>query len=277
MKLPPGALSRGSSGSSSPGLWSCCCRGTAKDLSAEVEMGTALSLPLPDRFSASSQGWEARAAFFSAPIEAQTLQLSDSDELDVVSANARDTEDSPPQSRAYEELVKVVTRAVEKLSIDWPAERSSRSFKRQLDERFLPSHAQPQHRGFAIFVHTEVWRSWGRPVSYRVYSTQTSHYSSIYSIKKSMVMKRCLRGEIALELSSYPLDPRYYSLSQWERHQHWWERLIQRLVRQQHVYTLSLLQAYQAELLADLDEGKGIGPNAVCELRRATDMSLRAA
>ncbi len=57
--------------------------GSQMDLSAEVEMGTALSLPSPDRFSASSQGWEARAAVSSAPIEAQTLQLSDSDELDV--------------------------------------------------------------------------------------------------------------------------------------------------------------------------------------------------
>ncbi len=37
-----------------------------------------------------------------------------------------------------------------------------------------------------------------------------------------------------------------------------------------------LLLAYQAELLADLDEGEGIGPNAVCELLLATDLSLRA-
>ncbi len=28
------------------------------------------------------------------------------------------------------------------------------------------------------------------------------------------------------------------------------------------LHTISLLQAYQAELLADLDEGEGIGPNA---------------
>ncbi len=40
---------------------------------------------------------------------------------------------------------------------------------------------------------------------------------------------------------------------------------------------MSLLQAYQAKLLADLDEGEGVGPNAVCELHRATDLSLRAA
>ncbi len=61
-----------------------------------LETGTALSLPSPDRFSASSQGWEARAAGYTVPIEAQRLQLSDSDELAVVSVNARDTEDSPP-------------------------------------------------------------------------------------------------------------------------------------------------------------------------------------
>ncbi len=97
--------------------------GSQMDLSAEVETDTTLSLPSPDIFNASYQGWEARAAFSSAPIEAHTLQLSDSEELDA--ANARDTVDSPPQSRAYEELLEVVTRAVEKLCIDWPAERKT--------------------------------------------------------------------------------------------------------------------------------------------------------
>ncbi len=43
------------------------------------------------------------------------------------------------------------------------------------------------------------------------------------------------------------------------------------------LHTMSLLQAYQAELLTNLNEGKGISPNTVCELRRATDLSLRAA
>ncbi len=43
------------------------------------------------------------------------------------------------------------------------------------------------------------------------------------------------------------------------------------------LHTLSLLQAYQAELLTDLIEGEGISPNTVCELRRAADLSLRAA
>ncbi len=43
------------------------------------------------------------------------------------------------------------------------------------------------------------------------------------------------------------------------------------------LHTMSLLLAYQAELLTELDEGEGISPNTVCELRRATDLSLRAA
>ncbi len=41
------------------------------------------------------------------------------------------------------------------------------------------------------------------------------------------------------------------------------------------LHTMSLLQACQAELLADLIEGEGIDPNALCKLRRATDLSLR--
>ncbi len=123
--------------------------GSQMDLSAEVVMDTTLSLPSPDRFSASYQGWEARATVSSAPIEAHTLQLSDSEEFDA--ANARDTEDSPPQSRAYEELVEVVTRADEKVCIDWPAEREDVRSKGKLDERFLPSRAQPQMPGITIF------------------------------------------------------------------------------------------------------------------------------
>ncbi len=113
-------FSTGHSGSRSPGLWfrRLQSRGSQMVLSAELETDITLSLPSPDRFSASYQGWEACAAVSSTPIKAQTLQLSDSEELDVVSVNARDTEDSPPQSRAYEEFVEVVTRAV-----NWPAER----------------------------------------------------------------------------------------------------------------------------------------------------------
>ncbi len=42
------------------------------------------------------------------------------------------------------------------------------------------------------------------------------------------------------------------------------------------LHTMYLLQAYQAKLLGDHNEGGCCGPNTVCELRRATDFSLRA-
>ncbi len=39
---------------------------------------------------------------------------------------------------------------------------------------------------------------------------------------------------------------------------------------------MAVLQTYQAELLKELDEGEGITPEAVKELRQATDLALRA-
>lgn len=39
---------------------------------------------------------------------------------------------------------------------------------------------------------------------------------------------------------------------------------------------MGLLQAYQADVLGDLNEDGGIGPDAIAELRRATDLSLQA-
>ncbi len=248
----------------------------------EVETGTALSLPSPDRFSASYQGWEARAAVSSAPIEAHTLQLSDSEELDA--ANARDTEDSPPQSRAYEELVEVVMRAVEKLNIDWPAEREDVRSRGKLDERFLPSRAQPQRRGLPFFpdLHTEVWRSWEKPVSYRVYSTQTSHYSSILNKNEHgngemPKVEETLASYLSPESSSSIKSPTLPTKP---------VRITSALVGKAYsaagqaaacLHTMSLLQAYQAELVIELDDGKGFIPSSVCKLCRATDLSLRAA
>ncbi len=202
----------------------------------------------------------------------------------TVSANAGDTEDSPPQSRTYEELV-----VVEKLSIDWPVEREDVRSKGKLDKRFLPSRAQPQRWGLLFFpdLHTEVWsvevwRSWEKPVSYRVYSTQTSHYSSIL-IKE--VHNYGEMPKVEETLASY-LSPESFSSTRSPVLLTKPVRITSALVRKAHsaagqaakcLHTMSLLQAYQAELLADLDEGEGIGPSAVCKLIRATDLSLRAA
>ncbi|CAM4662369.1 unnamed protein product [Leuciscus chuanchicus] len=256
--------------------------GSKMDLSVDVETGSALSQHPSDRSSASHQGVEARAAVSSPPMEAPILQLSSSEELDVVSVEA-ESEDSPPQSHAFEELLDVVTRAVHRLSIEWPEDRQDVRSKSKLDERFLPSRTQPQRRSLPFFpdLHTEVSRSWGKPVSYRVYAPQTSHYSSIQKNKE------CGYGEMpkveetlasylspatasSLKAPSLPSKPVKYTSS---------------LVHKSYaaagqaaacLHTMSIMQAYQAELLGDLEEGGGIGPDTVAELRRATDLSLRA-
>lgn len=73
------------------------------------------------------------------------LALSSSEEVDIVSIEAEDLEDSPPLSPAYEELVEFVTCVIAKLNIDWPAEKQEAG-KSKLDMHFLSSNTQPPHR-----------------------------------------------------------------------------------------------------------------------------------
>ncbi len=42
------------------------------------------------------------------------------------------------------------------------------------------------------------------------------------------------------------------------------------------LHTMAILQAYQADVLKKMDEGTGLTPEAVKELRRAIDLALRA-
>ncbi len=42
------------------------------------------------------------------------------------------------------------------------------------------------------------------------------------------------------------------------------------------LHTMAILQAYQADVLKEMDKGTGLTPEAVKELRRATDLALRA-
>ncbi len=42
------------------------------------------------------------------------------------------------------------------------------------------------------------------------------------------------------------------------------------------LHAMAILQTYQADILKEMDEGTGLTPEAVKELRRATDLALRA-
>ena len=79
------------------------------------------------------------------------FELSTSKVVDVLSIEGRDFgDDSPLHVPAYEELVEVVSRAVDRLNISWPRERQRTTS--------LP--------GFAFFfldLHNELFKSWKKP------------------------------------------------------------------------------------------------------------------
>ncbi|ROL46421.1 hypothetical protein DPX16_0821 [Anabarilius grahami] len=81
------------------------------------------------------------------------------------------------------ELFRILSKAVEKLDLDWaPLEEPSRS---RLDEWFLPGRRQaPRQRSAPFFpeVHEELAKSWRAPYSARLH---TSHWSALTSVDGS--------------------------------------------------------------------------------------------
>lgn len=71
-------------------------------------MGSAFSLPSPACSGTFSQGQESRSAVSYTLSKGPALQLSSSIEVDVLSIDAGESDDSPLHSPGYEELVEVV-------------------------------------------------------------------------------------------------------------------------------------------------------------------------
>lgn len=257
--------------------------GSQMDLSEGSETGvSALSLPSPERSIAQSLGSEARSAASSARGESPSLQLSSSEESDTLGGGAGE-DDSPSSSPAYEELVEVLTRAVSKLNIDWPAEKQGARPKSRLDERFLPSKSASSPRGLPFFpdLHSELSRSWKKPYSSRLFSPQVKVYSDIRGLKEygygampraEQTLASYLSPGLASSLKAPTLPSRPLKTT---------SSLVGKAYTAAGqagacLHTMSILQAYQADLLREMDGGEGIGPEAITELRRATDLSLRA-
>ncbi len=91
---------------------------------------------------------------------------------------------SRPNLCSMRRLLEVVTRAVDKLHIDWPAEQQTESRGSKLDERFLRARLPPPHRSLPFFpdLHTEVCRSWGRPYSSRLFIPASNYYGNVVGL-----------------------------------------------------------------------------------------------
>ncbi|XP_077081417.1 uncharacterized protein LOC143735218 [Siphateles boraxobius] len=218
---------------------------------------------------------------------------------DILFTEASDSEDFgptladeviPPNGQearptaAYAELVDVLSRATEKLTIDWPDEpRESQSSK--LDERLLSGpNSRPQRRKLPFFsdLHHEISRSWKQPFSSRLTNAAAADftnlvgsveqgYSAIPAIEETLA--DLLAPSSAPSWKSRPLLPSKAC------------RTTSSLIGKSYMaagqagmtlHTMAILQAYQADVLKEMDEGDGVTPEAVKELRKATDLALRA-
>ncbi len=83
-------------------------------------------------------------------------------------------------SPSYSELLDVVTRAVDKLGLDWEADATQSQSK--LDNCFLTSRAPSQpHKLLPFFpdIHQEVSRSWKQPFSARITNAAAVDFATI--------------------------------------------------------------------------------------------------
>ncbi len=217
---------------------------------------------------------------------------------DILHTAASDSEDFGPAladalppsglearpSAAYSELVDVLSRATEKLALDWPDEpRESRASK--LDERFLiGAHSKLERRKLPFFsdLHREISSSWKQPFSSRLTNAAAADFTNLVgSVEHGHTAMPVIEDTLASHLSpslapswkSRPLLPSKLC------------RTTSALIGKSYIaagqagmalHTMAILQAYQADVLKEMDEGTGLTPEAVKELRRATDLALRA-
>ncbi|XP_073720453.1 uncharacterized protein [Misgurnus anguillicaudatus] len=257
--------------------------GSQLDLADELETGLPLSQPSPAGSSAPSLDSEARAAVSSAQGGSPDLHLSSSEEVDIMSVDVVDAEEPSHSSPAFDDLLEVVTNAVARLKLDWPAETQSARPQSMLDERFLKQKSQPSRRNMPFFpdLHSELSRSWKAPYSARVHTPHATMYSNIVGmgehgyltmprVEQTLASYLSPAAASSLKSPSLPTKP---------------VRLTSSLVGKAYksagqagasLHTLAVLQAYQAELLKDLDTEAGGTSDVFKELRRVTDVSLRA-
>ncbi len=244
--------------------------GSQLDLAEGMETGRSLSLSSPARSTARSLGSEARSAVSSPQRAGPVFHLSPSEEEDVESTGY-----SPTLSPQYEELLEV--------NINWPAEDQTEKQRSKLDERFLRSKSLPLRRSLPFFpdLHTEVSRSWKNPFSSRLFIPASDYYGTVAGLSECGYrtmprVEQMLAGYLApgaasslnapvlptkpLRGSSALLGKGYAAAGQ----------------AGACLHTMAVLQAYQADLLKELDEGEQISSSDVGELRRTADLALRA-
>ncbi len=153
------------------------------------------------------------------------------------------------------------------------------------DEGFLSGpNSRPERRKLPFFsdLHQGISRSWKQPFSSRLTNVAAADFTKLVgSVEQGYTAILVVEDTLASHLSpslahswkSRPLLPTKPC------------RTPSALIGKSYIaagqagmalHTKAILQAYQADVLKEMDEGTGLTPEAVKELRRATDLALRA-
>ncbi len=235
------------------------------------QTGLAFSLPpSPEHVCANSTG----EYLYPSPGAHDTVSFGLDDILLTAASDSEDfgpalVDALPPSGRearpsaAYSELVDVLSRATEKLSLDWPHESQAS----KLDERFLSGpNSRPERRKLTFFsdLHQEISRSWKRPFSSGLTNAAAADFTNLVgSVEQGYTAIPVVEDTLASHLSpslapswkSRPLLPTKPC------------RTTSALIRKSYItagqagmalHTMAILQAYQADVLNEMDEGTGL-------------------
>ncbi len=145
-------------------------------------------------------------------------------------------------------------------------------------------NSKPERRKLTFFgdLHQEISRSWKQPFSSRLTNAAAADFTNLVgSVEQGYTAMPVVEDTLASHLSpslvpswkSRPLLPSKLC------------RSTSVLIGKSYIaagqagmalHTMAILQAYHADILKEMDEGTGLTPEAVKELRRATDLALRA-
>ncbi|KAI2646366.1 Titin [Labeo rohita] len=220
-------------------------------------------------------------------LDSMSLAASDAEELsgsvdDPAPLSSADTSGPRTGAGMDAELVRVLTRAVDELGLEWsPPEEPSRSL---LYEWYLPGRRQaPRQRASPFFpeVHEELTKSWRAPYSAHLRTSSSSAlttvdgaedkgYERLPPLDESVAAHLCPPTAIGWKAkASHPSKPCRMTSSLAGR------AYTSAGQAASALHSMAILQVFQAKLLAEADKS-ALDPTTLAELRSATDLALRA-
>ncbi len=229
----------------------------------------------PFRFVGHSPGSEAVTSPRGTD-SALLFSLSEEDECES-------TEALPPVLPQYEELLEAMTHAVAKLNICWPVEEHAEPQTSKLDERFLRAKRTPPTWSLSFFpdLHTEVSRSWASPFSDRLFVPSSDYYDNagnMGGIEAARLQSDASGRKDAREFPHCGIisEGSFLSLQATTKN---FSACGKGYVAAGQAgacrHTMSVLQAYQADLLKETDEREAMSSDDIMEFRRTADLALR--